>query len=293
MKPLDFVTLMRNKYKGIISSNFDKQLYQQVFTCYQNKFSNIQKKLTFEVVLFNKCELYKRDTKKNKKGDFKKVDNTRKETPLTACLTYLARYGNDNTVNYINEQLLKEINRDKTNYYYNILRCIRKFGFDRLYKLATDKRSRIVKKYSEFPINFKSLTFGGRSRLTKIIDYNKNFNSVINCFISLSWPGRKRMDVPIKFSKDYHGKMSDFRKKTNDYEYVITFNEREKQITVNLCKDGQRYIPEAGNNTVGIDVNIKHNLFSLSNGDTFDYKRKLVNDFSKLSNKIDGLKKKG
>ena len=43
-----FLKEMRNKYKGLISSSFDKQLYEQIFTCYQNKFKTIQKKLTFE-----------------------------------------------------------------------------------------------------------------------------------------------------------------------------------------------------------------------------------------------------
>ena len=35
--------------------------------------------------------------------------------------------------------------------------------------------------------------------------------------------------------------------------------------------------------TVGIDVNCKHNLFSLSDETTYDYNRKLVNDFCKLN----------
>ena len=39
---------MRNKYKNVINSNFDKQLYQDVFTSYQNKFEAIQKNITFE-----------------------------------------------------------------------------------------------------------------------------------------------------------------------------------------------------------------------------------------------------
>lgn len=59
-----FVTQMREKYKGVIPSSFDKQLYEQVFTCYQNKFKAIQKKLTFEKITFVGFEYYKRNTKK-------------------------------------------------------------------------------------------------------------------------------------------------------------------------------------------------------------------------------------
>ena len=135
------------------------------------------------------------------------------------------------------------------------------------------------------------MSFGGRCRKTRIIDYNKQFGSVINSFVSLSGIGRKSFDIPVRFSKDWHGSMNDYRKSNPDYEYVLTFNEKYHQVNINLCKDGQRYIPEAGDNVVGIDVNCKHNLFSLSNETTYDYNHKLVNDFCKFSLEVDELKK--
>lgn len=84
--------------------------------------------------------------------------------------------------------------------------------------------------------------------------------------------------------------MNDYKKGNPDYEYTITFNERKRQVSIHLCKDGERYIPDVSGETVGIDVNCKHNLFSLSDGTTYDYDRKLVNDFCKLSIEIDRLK---
>ena len=42
-----FLKEMRETYKGVTPSSFDKQLYEQVFTCYQNKFKTIQKKTYF------------------------------------------------------------------------------------------------------------------------------------------------------------------------------------------------------------------------------------------------------
>ena len=86
--------------------------------------------------------------------------------------------------------------------------------------------------------------------------------------------------------------MREYRKKNPDYEYTITFDEKNHQVKVNLCKDGERYIPEPHGEVVGIDVNCKHNLFSLSNETTYDYDRKLVNDFCNLSISIDKLKGK-
>lgn len=286
-----FLKEMRERFKDIIPSSFDAQLYTQVFTCYQNKFDAIQKRLKFETATFNGFEFYKRDTKKYKKGDLKKVIINKKQTPLSNCLTYLARYGNENTISYINSNIDK-CDEKKREFYNNILRCCEKYGFERLYNLVLSKRKRIVKHYSEYPIEFKSLTFSGRCRKTRIIDYNRKFGSVINSFVSLSGIVRKSFDIPVTFNKGWYGNMKDYRKKNHDYEYAITFNEKEHQVKIHLCKDGERYIPQVNGNTIGIDVNCKHNLFSLSDGATYDYDRKLVNDFCKLSLEIDKIKEK-
>ena len=286
-----FLKEMREVYKGAIPSSFDAQLYTQVFTCYQNKFDIIQRKLVFEVITFNGFEFYTRDTEKHKKGDLKKIVIDNKQTQLSNCLTYLARYGNENTINYINSNINK-YDEKKRKFYDNILRCCNKFGFERLLNLALSKRKHVVNHYSEHPIEFKSLIFSGRCRKTRIIDYNRRFSSKINSFISLSGVGRKSFDIPVTFNKGWHGNMKDYRKKNPDYEYTITFDERNHQVNIHLCKDGERYIPQANGNTVGIDVNCKHNLFSLSDETIYDYDRKLVNDFCKLSLEIDKLKEK-
>ena len=70
-----FLKEMREEHKGKIPSSFDSQLYTQVLNCYQNKFTAIQRGLKFEKITYICCELYKRDTEKNKKGDFKKIKN--------------------------------------------------------------------------------------------------------------------------------------------------------------------------------------------------------------------------
>jgi len=150
----------------------------------------------------------------------------------------------------------------------------------------------MIKKYNK-PIVFKSLTFSGRSRKKAIVEHNKNFGSKINAFVSLSVPSRKSMDIPVKFAKTYHGSMKDYMKKSNDYEYVLSFDERHKQVNVTIVRDGKRYLPEVTENdeVVGIDVNIKHNLFALSNGKVYDYDHQLVEDYARLKRQTDGLKK--
>lgn len=284
-----FMKEMRGRFKNVIPSSFDAQLYTQVFICYKSKFEAIQKKLRFETKTFKGFEFYKRGTQKHKKGDLKRVIIDKKQTPLTNCLTYIARYGNEQTISYIKANINKCDNK-KRKFYTNILRCCNKFGFDRLYKLALLKRERASKRYSEKPIEFKSLSFSGRCRKKKIIDYNSRFGSKIKSFVSLSGIGRKSFDIPVTFSKGWHGNMKDYRKKNPDYEYTLTFDEKKHQVKINLCKDGERHIPEPRGKTVGIDVNCKHNLFSLSDKTTYDYNRKLVNDFCRLSVEIDKRK---
>lgn len=290
MRKLEFLKYIRNNFELKVHSNFDSHAIIDVYAAYENKFDAINGNLTFEKRTFQGLEFYKRDTKKHCKGDLKKVSFNKSKTPLSVCLTYLARYGNEGTVDYIHSQLGKD--EKKTDFYNNILRCIEKFGFDRLLSLATTKRDRIVRYYSRKPIEFKSLTFRGRSRKKLIVDYNSNYNSQINAFISLSWETRKSMDIPVKYALNYHGRMQEYRKSNPDYEYCLTFDERHKQVKVNICKDGSRYIPSVSDTdkAMGIDVNVKHNLFTLSDGTTYDYDRQLLRDYAKCCKELDKLK---
>ena len=290
-RKFQFLNEMRAKFKGVISSSFYDRLYTDVFTCYQNKFKAIQRKLKFEVHEFNGFEFYQRDSKNHKKGELKRVLVKNKQTPLSNCLTYLSRYGNEGIIDYIKANIDK-CDDKKREFYQNILRCCEKYGFERLYNLALSKRKRILNHYANSPIEFKSLSFGGRSRKKYIVGFNKRFGSKINSFISLSGFDRKSFDIPVKYHKGFHGNMKDYRKDNPNYEYVIIFDEKNHQVKVNLCKDGERYIPEPNGKTIGIDVNCKHNLFSLSNETTYDYDRTLVNDYCKLLRDIDSLKSK-
>ena len=111
-----FVKEMRARYHGYISSSFDHQLYSDVYVNYQNKFSAVIKKLSFYVVDFKGFELYKKNTKKHKRGDLKRVLFKKRKTKLSACLTYLARYGNVNTLRYLEQQVLVCTDADKVKF---------------------------------------------------------------------------------------------------------------------------------------------------------------------------------
>lgn len=291
MSKFAFIREMRARFKDIVQSSFDAQLYSSVYTAYVNKFEAVAKRLRFEKITYEGCEFYKRNTKKNRNGDFKRVVTTKEATGLSRTLTWLARYGNEGSVEYM-KSVLSACDGKKRAFYEMMLGVCERFTLSRLLRLAMQRRERIIRKYSENPIEFKSLTFGGRSRKGDIIAYNSRFGSVINAFVSLSGLRRKSFDIPVKFSKDWHGNMRGYHKKINGYEYLVTFDEKHREVSILIAKPGMRYIPEAGDNVVGVDVNVKHNLLSLSNGMTVDYDRKLVADYCRFALAIDRLKER-
>ena len=281
-----------------ISNHFIWQLLDDAYTAYQNKFNNIKRRLKFQHISDYHFNYYKRSGKaKNGRiynaGDFKSITIKHDETPLSITLTYLARYGCFGIVDYLLEKFVDETNQEKEKFYATILDTIYKFGFTRLFALATSKRNRIIEKYSERPIEFKSLSFRGRSRLTEnIVSMNENRKSIINSFANISWylKDRKKMTIPMKYSKNFHGELKRYTNGT-DTSYTICLEENN-QIRMILSYEDERYFPEAKDRIIGIDVNSKHNLMTCSNGYEIDFDRELVETLSKELKKIDDLKKK-
>ena len=284
--------------KNRISSNFVKQLLDDVYVAYQNKFKNIKRRLKFQHIKEYSFTYYKRNGKTKygrvyRAGDFKGISIKHDETPLSITLTYLARYGYFCIVDYLLEKFVNETNQKKELFYATLLDTIHKFGFTRLFAIAMSKRNRIIKHYSERPIEFKSLNFRGRSRLRNdIVSMNNNRCSTINSFANISWytSTRKTMIIPMKYSKDFHGELKRYTNGT-DTSYTICLEENN-QIRMILSYEDDRYFPEAKDKIIGIDVNSKHNLMTCSNGYEIDFDRELVETLSNELKKIHDLKKK-
>ena len=211
-----------------ISNHFIWQLLDDVYVAYQNKFKNIKHRLKFQHIKEYSFTYYKRNGKTKsgriyKTGDFKGISIKHDETPLSMTLTYLARYGYFGIVDYLLEKFVQETNQEKEKFYADVLDTIYKFGFTRLFAIALNKRNRIIMHYSEHPIEFKSLSFRGRSRLRNdIVSMNENKKSTINSFANISWytDTRKTMVIPMKYSKDFHGELKRYTNGTNT-RYII------------------------------------------------------------------------
>ena len=290
MSKIDFQKAMLPLIKDRVHSNFTKQVCDDVFNHYQNRFSAIQKRMMFEKVKSLEMTFYKRNTKKNQKGDRKGIIKKTESTPLTKVMSYLARYGNDDTVSYLTNALFREENESKKKFYAQALDYINRFGFDRLMTLALAKRIEVLSRYEE-PINFVSLSFRGRSRLsTDVVSFNRNFDSVIKAFVCFGWTEtRSSIKIPVLYSKKWHGKMDKYTNGT-DTSYIVTFV--GDKVRIILTHEGDRELPDAVNCTkyVGFDANSKHNQLSGSNGITKDHNREALDALIKELLHTDKLK---
>ena len=132
MSKIDFQKSMLPLIKDRVHSNFTKQLCDDVYVRYQNRFSAVQSKIRFDKVKSIEVIKYKVNTKKNKKGDIKSIIRHTESTALSKTLTYLARYGNSGSLDYIKNSVVNESNAEKKKFYEQVLRIIQLHGFGRL-----------------------------------------------------------------------------------------------------------------------------------------------------------------
>lgn len=288
-------------FNARLSSHYLKKAIEDVWKAYQLRFDAIHKKIEFVKVEELVPSFYKINVKGHKKGELKSIEVHTKKTELTKVLTWLARYGKDETVHWL-ESVIPIAVESKQKFYRIILEKIRKFGFDRLMRLALSRRTAVFSEYEKRgKITFDSLTFSGRSRITRpIVDARRNENGKFEYFIEISWDwfnqgyrgdSKNTLCMPFKYSKAYHRSLNRY---CNGRDTSYTVVVRGKDIHVVLARDGYRYKNTdeiIDDNTFGIDVNSKHNMFALSTGEFIPNDDALIADLENELLKID-LKQK-
>lgn len=284
-----------------LSGHYLKKAIEDVWRAYQKRFDSIRKKIEFKKVIALTPLFYKYRTKEHNVGDLKYIDKHTTKTELTTVLTWLARYGKDDTVYWL-ESVIPIVNESKKKFYSSVLRVIHKFGFNRLMRLALSRRTMVFAEYkSRGKINFDSLTFSGRSRLTRpIVDARRNEIGKFNYYIEISWDWSNSryhgshtntMCIPVKYKHSYHRSLKRYCNGT-DTSYTIVV--KHNKIHFVLTRDGYRY-KENNNitdeNTIGIDVNSKHNMFALSSGEFIPNDTDLIEDLEMELLKIDNKRK--
>lgn len=288
----DFKVLMRqyiklNNYD--VNSCFDDNLINKVYYSYRQKWDAVTQNLHFYTISKWEPIFYEKDTKNNHKGDLKDIEITKKYSNLATTLTFLARWGSPNTIEYLNKQIKsKKVDKNRKNFYRQVFNHIEKFGWNRLYELATRKRDRIFTEKFKEPIFFESLTLHGRCRKLKIIEKNKK-SSVVDAWIILSYIkdyDHKKVSIingerveedifyksfcyPVKYNQKYHGNIDDYNVNKNNFEYNISFDPVTKEPTFILTKKQPRpYVVLSQEvdekKLVAFDVNMKRNLLQSS-----------------------------
>ena len=258
----------------------------EVFTAYENRLKAFEKKMSFRLQKDVKRTFYKKNGKTYRVGDLKSFELTFCSTKMSKVLSFMSKYWNDGTLDYVKKQLENpEADPRKLLFYQDVLFYVEKFG-QRLVDLALSKRSNVFSKMKE-PIEFSSLSFKSLNQIsTPILEFNKNRKSVFNTFITLgAMDGRKALELPTKHSKSHHGPIKDYQKGKNT-EYVVVF-EGEKPSKVVLTAPRIVETVTGKKEFLGADVNVKHNLFSISDNSTIDYDRELFNDYVKFLKKLD------
>jgi putative transposase len=92
--------------------------------------------------------------------------------------------------------------------------------------------------------------------------------------------------VPIKTHSKHHGKISDYQSK----EYTVCIE--DKRIRFIATKKVERSYADDKESFLGVDVNLKHNLFACSNKKTIDFDRKIFKKFCHFIRTIDTKKSK-
>ena len=245
-----------------------------VFDAYQNKITQVKQKMIFVIQKSIEVEYYKRNTKNNKKGDVRSFEIKTKSTPLTKSLSFLARYGAEDTLEYVNKRLENKED-DKKAFYETLKSHIEKFGLERLLKLALEKRERILHLYNH-PIKFTSLSYRSavQSRASFLQNSeNKNFCNGMVCIPNFILG--TDMFVPVPFSVNHHGHLNQYKSK----EYIVCIDEKRKRIRFVATKEIPNVISPEGTNYIGVDTNVKHNLFATSECSDIDMNRDLFQGY--------------
>jgi len=215
-----------------------------------------------------------------------------KETELSQILTYLAKYGSDNSLVYLQNKLFVISNEDVQQYYQMLVNVIQRRGLLKLLEVANLKKENVISKYNKKPIEFTKLSYRSAGQNTKGINSiqpNKNNNNFCNSMIVIEGlfgtKGNKKENVvvPTQANSKYH---SDLKEYTSQ-EYIIVVNEHKQQIRFITTKKGNREYASGNTNFLGVDVNIKHNLFATSSNQTIDFDRDLLNKFIAFLKKTD------
>ena len=291
LSKFDFQKLKNTQIEGLVGREIQPAI-DKVYINYQAKLNTLNSNIKFKIQDKIVYTFYKNNTKNKKIGELKSKEIKFKSTDLSKVCIYLTKYYNPTLIPYIQSQLNKDIDNDMKEFYNLILHYIDKFG-DRLINLCLNKKKQLFNELFTVPLVFKPKTYTAKNTC-KILNYNKNKKSKISNFISLSgFTGITkdgRLHIPVSFNKKYHRNIELYDNKSKQVTYTITITD-DNRIKISLTFSNTKDINIDNSESIGVDANIKHNLFTLSNGHQIDFDRELIKSFIKTKLKFNKKRK--
>ena len=213
----------------------------------------------------------------HKRGEVKDITQDKHYTALGKLIKYLLK-----------QNFRKDIHIPKSitsiyEYYY------KKFG-ERIINLANSKQDTVLCKFEKPHVfttgSFRVPNYYGTSKHINeffIDDTNSEYKHWFK-FTNK----QTRIYLPIDINEEYHN-----YSKIRGQSFIIKFNSDKKdRVDIITSINGETPQFKEYENTIGIDLNAKHNFCYMSNGHSVDYDRQYIKDFVTELKKLDviGLK---
>ena len=196
-----FKSKVRHTFPGAISGLACDETSKELRTAYINKFSAIKRKMEFYNLEVMDILYYKKKTTVKRKddngnivtvvhnvGDVREVKYKKVRTPKTETLTFLCRYGKENTYQWLQDSIKdSSLSKSKLKDYKKYIAVIEEFGFDVLFAEAKERRKKVLDEYLTECV-FVSNSFKIDSRHVNTFVKSNNHRSVVGVYATLSIP---------------------------------------------------------------------------------------------------------
>ena len=226
---------------------------------------------------------YKKNVSKNGeiihyKGDIKEFKQPKKYTALSKFIKYCVHCRVENGhVCLPNNQEIKDLYE-----YY----CT-KFTEKRIVRLVSsiqDNLLRKIKKPNEYQTGSFRIAYKPNGKhISSDFIYDPT-NALYKHWCKIDLKDKQNVYIPLEVNEDYHN-FDKIRKQ----QWIVKLSEKGNKIDI----IGTKYVDELSfkeeKETVGIDLNVKHNFCAVSNGSIYDYDRVYIKQVCDILRKLDKI----
>ena len=309
-----FITKIRHTFPDLISSLAYGETCKDIHTNYDTKFKNILKKLTIKEKVVRDILYYKNKTTVKRKdengneitvvkmpGEVREIRYKYIETPKTKTLSFLAKFGRENTYDWLKNAIKDDsISNSKKKDYKLYLEVIEEYGFEVLLSEALEHRKKVLDEYLN-EVEYTSININVNARASAPFVKNDKRSSVVGLYLTLAIPytdvngiEHEHMIIPLLYNKEYHGDISLYNpinpEKSRNTILNIVLDEYTKTIIVSkaIKEEVSHRAPTQNDVLVGADVNTVGDAIVGSNGTSIkhsDNDKKVISEIAKLIKK--------